>query len=745
MSVAPPLPPLELVSWSQIDEKVKEWEGIFSNIENYLFIDFETYYSKEYSLSKKEMTYLKFIKHEFFKIHSASIKIGSGETKYYRDVEEIVEVIQMQLEENPDTVIAAAQVHFDAGILKYYLGIQPRFVVDLPSMSRAVWPNDTFHGLNAIAARLFPDDPSKQKTDDVSFMMGRYNLTEEEHERNAIYNIGDTELLADCVAYFMEHGFPVEVLVQQSIVLMMYLKPRFVADIPKLKDHLQETIETQDKALEKGLSFLKQSNLPKSFFTNEKARNKEKFPTQAAFAAAYRQKYGIPPMKNDSAEEWKKLLSSNPRFAVVLKLGYDIEPPLKPSPTNPDEFTFAFGVNDVEFQNLMASRRDLHDLWEARMYSKSNQEKTRTETFLEYAELAEGFIPVPLRPSAAHTHRLGGTENINMQNLGRNSPLRPSLSGGIWADGTEHRINGELFAVNATDSSNIESRQSAVFCDHEEKIELFETGGDPYNAMATQIFGYPVDRKSKTVDHSMQGAVGKATDLGCGYQMGVDRFRGYLNAGPLGMPPIFLEDIEELKVYPDPYKFIIDTYRNNNQPTVKTWYRLQGALREMQWEQTDIELNEFARIVGNRIWLPNGLSLHYPELDVTRDGIKYHGRNDWSFIFGGKCLENIIQAISQIIILRQMVWIHAYHDVLFGNDRAGCALQVHDEIVSVYPLGEDRLIKVEKKGRMVEVWPEGSKAQKIEKDLEHIMFRRPAGFERVPLAAEGGSAYSYSK
>lgn len=722
------LPDLKLATWDEIEAKVEEYKSVFQDVDNYLFIDYETFYSDEYSLRKKDMTYLKFIKHEFFKIQSAYIRRGNGEEVYLRTATDIEEYLRAQLEEYPDTIICAQQVFFDGGIIKFFHGLEFKYALDLPSMSRAIWPNHMFHNLDAIAERIWPDDESKRKSDDIAFTKGVYNWSEEIHQRNYLYNKQDTNLLAEIVLYFKENGFPIDVLVQQSIILMMYLKPRFKGNRTLLEAHLKETIAEQEHKVDSAIDYIrKNAQIRGAFFVTVEERNKEKFKTQKSYDEAYRATFKMPPMKNKA--ELRKMLSSNDKFALILEKGFGITPPMKPSPTKPDEFTYAFGKGDVEFQKLMSVHRDLAIVWEGRMASKSNQERTRTETFLEYMDLCDGFIPVPLRPSAAHTHRLGGTESINMQNLGRNSPLRPALTGG----GTH--------AVNATDSSNIESRMSAVFCGHTEKVELFENNGDPYNDMATSIFGYEVDRKSKVLDHKMQGAVGKATDLGAGYQMGRDRFQGYLNAGPLGMDPIFLEDIPELAQYADPYKYIIDTYREKNWPIKDMWWKLQRMLSEMQYEYCDEVVGELVRFTKECIWLPSGLRLHYPELHKTPTGTVYKSGADWNFIFGGKTLENIIQALSAIIIMRQMVWIAAYLEVVYGWEEAAPALQVHDEIVSVFPTNEVQVQN--EKGYWV--WPKDGQVANTEADLCAIMHRRPERFEAVPIAAEGGTDMCYSK
>ena len=721
------LPQLHLATWDEIESKVEEYRDVFKDLNNYLFIDYETFYSDEYSLRKKDMTYLKFIRHEFFKIQSAFIKRGDGEGVYLKTAGDIEEYLKQQLEEYPDTIICAQQVFFDGGVIRYFHNLEFKYALDLPSMSRSIWPNDMFHNLDAIAERLWPDDQSKRKSDDIAFTKGVYNWSEEIHERNYLYNKQDTELLAEIVTHFVKNGFPIDVLVQHSIILMMYLKPRFKGDKALLEMHLRETIADQEQKLSAAIDYIKKSsNLRGAFFVTTEERNKEKFKTQKAYDEAYRSVFGMPPMK--TKKDLRLMLSSNDKFAMVLQKGFGIDPPMKPSPSKPDEFTYAFGKNDVEFQQLMAAHRDLKVIWEGRMVSKSNQERTRTETFLEYMDLCDGFIPVPLRPSAAHTHRLGGTEAINMQNLGRNSPLRHALTGG----GTH--------AVNATDSSNIESRMSAVFCGHTEKVELFINNGDPYNDMATTIYGYEVDRKSKTVDHKMQGAVGKATDLGCGYQMGEGRFRSYLNSGPLGMPPIYLEDLPEFANMANPYKYIIDVYREKNWPIKDMWWKLQNMLSEMQYHYCDEEVGGFVRITHECIWLPSGLRLHYPDLHRTKEGTMYRNPDGWNFIFGGKMLENIIQALSAVIILRQMVWVAAYLEIVYTWEQAAPALQVHDEIVSVFPINEEYEV-VDGEA----VWKKDGQVRKTEEDLCAIMHRRPDSFETVPIAAEGGTDLRYSK
>ena len=155
------LPKLFRTTWDEIHALEAQKKAILADISNHLYIDFETFFSDDYSLTKKDMTYLKFIKHQFFKIQSAAVRIGNGKTHYFRTAEEIRDYIEEALIENPDLVLVAQQAFFDGGIVRYHFGLEFKYCIDLPSLSRAVWPNAMFHNLNAIGERLYPGDKSK--------------------------------------------------------------------------------------------------------------------------------------------------------------------------------------------------------------------------------------------------------------------------------------------------------------------------------------------------------------------------------------------------------------------------------------------------------------------------------------------------------------------------------------------------------------------------------------------------------
>lgn len=255
---------------------------------------------------------------------------------------------------------------------------------------------------------------------------------------------------------------------------------------------------------------------------------------------------------------------------------------------------------------------------------------------------------------------------------------------------------------------------SAAFCEHYEKIDLFRKGGDPYITMADKIFGYMCNKK----DHPTERGVGKATELGCGYGMGRDRFRDYLNAGPLGMPPTFLEDIPALAGEVNPYLTVVNAYREQNWPITAMWRQLETVLMDMTYKGTDTTLGPL-KIGFETMTGPNGLKLQYPQLGYRNKQWSYLSADGWTNLFGGKVLENIIQFLSRIGICEQMVLVAAMAEYLGGR----CVLQVHDEIVTL-------------------IW--NSVIDKFDDFVNEVMHQPLSWMPLCPLASEADIGPTYS-
>ena len=94
--------------------------------------------------------------------------------------------------------------------------------------------------------------------------------------------------------------------------------------------------------------------------------------------------------------------------------GVEIE--MKQSPSHPDKLIPAFAKTD-DFMEQLLNHEDpeVQALAAARLGHKSTLEETRGERMLSIANLPwmdflgqHNLMPIPLRYSAAHTHRLGG-------------------------------------------------------------------------------------------------------------------------------------------------------------------------------------------------------------------------------------------------------------------------------------------------------------------------------------------------
>ena len=104
-------------------------------------IDFETYYDKEYSLSK--MTTEEYVRDLRFEVIGVGVKVDDGPSKWYSDAAEIEAVLERGHKEWQEHAILCHNTLFDGAILSWRYGIKPGFWFDTLSMARAI------HGVEA--------------------------------------------------------------------------------------------------------------------------------------------------------------------------------------------------------------------------------------------------------------------------------------------------------------------------------------------------------------------------------------------------------------------------------------------------------------------------------------------------------------------------------------------------------------------------------------------------------------------
>ncbi|MGN0106950.1 MAG: DNA polymerase, partial [Hominilimicola sp.] len=226
------------------------------------------------------------------------------------------------------------------------------------------------------------------------------------------------------------------------------------------------------------------------------------------------------------------------------------------------------------------------------------------------------------------------------------------------------------------DFSAIEARVLSWLAGEQWRLDTFRNGGDIYCASASRMFRVPVEK------HGVNGHLrqkGKQAELGCGYAGGVGALKS-MGAVELGIPE------EELPT-------IVNNWRNANPHIVKLWTEVGNAAMKAIKEKTIVSLGKLVFMYERGILfirLPSGRRLSYikPRIGTNRfggDSITYMGvgtSKKWERLetFGGKLVENIVQAIARDLLASAMINVaNAGYNIVF---------HVHDEIIAEAPDGQ---------------------------------------------------------
>ena len=641
-----------------------------------LVIDFETRWDrKEYTLSK--MTTEQYIRDPRFKAFGCCIKTYDVPGTVWVSHKDLVDTFNTI--DWSTTAVLAHNAQFDVAILSYVYGHQPCFIFDSLSMARALRGVEVGNSLAKLADEfgLPPKGKAVHSTD------GLEELTHEIEFELAEYCKHDTFLCEEVFKRLIK-DYPAKELRLIDLTLKMFTNPVLELDQEMLREALVEESTKRTELLNR---------------------------------------LGI--------EE--ATLASNDKFASVLsKMG--IAPPKKISKTTGKE-ALALAKNDAHFQALLNSdNEDVALLCEARLAVKSTLERTRAQRFLDISE--RGRLPVPLNYYGAHTGRWSASKGsgLNLQNLKRGSFLRKSIQAPAG------------YSLVVCDLAQIEPRVLAWMCDYTDLLEIFASGKDAYAQFGAQMFGIPGLSKDSHPDLRQSA---KSALLGCGYGLGWASFAAQLLTGFLGAPPTrydkafakqlgvgaefvnefisyqpYLERMKdiphtctepELTVHCVSAKKIIDKYRDAAQP-VKTFWEMCDALIKRSLVEGKPYTHKCLTFEKERIVLPSGLALRYPQLSGVADE---KGRIQWTYgddkkkLYGGKLTENIVQAVARCVMTDGMLRIQKQYP---------CVLTVHDEVVALVPESE---------------------ADDAENWVLAQMTMVPKYMPGIPLGAEAGHAKRY--
>ena len=651
-----------------------------------LVVDFETRWDRtDYTLSK--MTTEEYIRDDKFKAFGIGWKEYGDDKSHWVTHENLPQWVESV--DWSRTAVLAHNAQFDVAILSWVYGAHPIFIFDSLSMARALRGVEVGNSLAKLAEyyELPPKGQAVYSTD------GLEELPLNIEEELATYCLHDVFL---CEAIFnnlneeITGGYPKGELKLIDLTLKMFIDPVLELD----KEMLNEAIIDERTKRE---AILAKVNVDET------------------------------------------ALASNDQFAQVLtSLG--VSPPTKISKTTGKE-AFAFAKTDALFQALLNSNNeDVSLICEARLKVKSTLERTRAQRFVDISE--RGTLPVPLNYYGAHTGRWSASKGsgLNLQNLKRGSFLRKSIQA------------PKGYTLVVCDLSQIEPRVLAYLADYQALLEIFASGQDAYAAFGAQMFGIAGLNKK---DHADLRQSAKSALLGCGYGMGWASFAAQLLTGFLGAPPTMYDRVfakqlgvtsqdvqdfigwdtnlkkmadiphtcaeDELLIHCVSAKKIIDIYRSKAQPVVAFWQLCSDAILTClsRGKEHPYKCIKFTK---ESIELPSGLSLRYPNLEGVADN---KGRIQWQYggddknkpkkLYGGKIVENIVQAVARCVMTDGMLRI---------QKRYPCVLTVHDEVVVLVP---------ETEAVEAETW------------VHAQMVADPKYMSGIPLDAETGCAKRYGE
>lgn len=226
---------------------------------------------------------------------------------------------------------------------------------------------------------------------------------------------------------------------------------------------------------------------------------------------------------------------------------------------------------------------------------------------------------------------------------------------------------GTRFIIS--DFSAIEARVLAWIAGEQWVLDAFENGEDIYCRTASRMFGVPVEK------HGVNGHLrqkGKIATLACGYQgaLGALKAMGGIEMG----------------LSEDELQSIVDSWREANPNIVNLWWDIDSVVKRVVKTRSKEGYKNLVISYEKGILfiqLPSKRRLAYPKAKIGMnrfggESIVYEGievGNKWDKIesYGGKIVENIVQAIARDILAEAMMRIE--------NEGFNIVMHIHDEVV----------------------------------------------------------------
>jgi DNA polymerase family A len=333
-------------------------------------LDFETYFSKEYTIHK--MTTEEYVRDPRFEIHGCAVRDGTTGTTQWHNKEDFYRLAAWWRATGAmqNKAILCHHTQFDGLILSHHFNIRPAFWLDTLSMARLQVGGHIRVGLDSLAKHF------GLGAKNVPYQLFEGKRWDEVPLADKTAVVGgcahDVELTWDLFTKLSE-GFPPSELALIDETIRMFTYPILVGDTAKLG----EVWEREER---------------------------EKADLLAALDAS------------------GKAIRSDPVFAGMLR-DAGVEPEMKPGKKGD---IYAFAKTD-QFMRDLLEHEDSHvvALAQARLAEKSNIEQTRAARLEGMS--ARGRMCVYLSYCGAHTTRWSGGDRCNWQNFPRDSDLGEAI------------------------------------------------------------------------------------------------------------------------------------------------------------------------------------------------------------------------------------------------------------------------------------------------------------------------------
>lgn len=595
--------------------------------------DFETYWTKDYSLSK--MSPIDYVRDSRFYAQLLAVSVD-GKAPIVVEHDDIPQCLELMGLTNPQVLLIGHNSSgFDNLILSEVYGIQPKCMLsDTIHLARWAGVGSVYKCSLADLAIAF--GIGKKGTGTVTSLGKRTkeDFTPEDWESFKAYCKKDVQLTLQLAAILLPI-VPKEALLFSDISSKMATQPMFCVNTDILQQYLHELIQKETEARQSLITLL-----------------------------------GMPEV------DFLKTIRSAKKFEAILRL-LNIEVPMKVSakktatarkldPDAPEVLVPALAKTDLEFLALQEHPNpQVRELVRLRLEHNSSVPMTRTKALLHMAEYKKP-IPVLLKCFHAHTSRYGAgsiegkSDSLNWQNFAKHNPqMKPMRKSIIPPPG---------YVIVACDSSQVEARCVAYEAQQRDLLQQFAEHRDPYAELAAKF-----DTKY-TAQQIHDGAKSGDVEL---KKLRNAAKRGILSGGYGASSKRYADSIwndgvrlaEDKDVHDKLAAPLHAIYRANNSFIVTFWKTCRYVLEDLitggkgvfGGPNNDLfEYGNMPLITGDSvpsIKLPSGFILRYPNLRWYEfDGKKGMAYDRWlgknkvpTRIYGAALTENCIAEDTKIL------------------------------------------------------------------------------------------------